>query len=545
MFKNNNQIKILTCFLVFILSFTYVGTLKVSAESDLNLSLRENIIQIENLELNSDFSDLDPLKTVLENKKIIALGESTSGAKEFYLFKSRIIRFLVEEMEYTKLAIDRNFTDIEIINNYINGKGDIEDALWELKPFPWTPEKLKENQGYRIASHTYLVPFTTEEFRDMLVWMREYNRKVDDEKKIKVYGIGFENPKKSAENLIEYIEKVDKEKGKAYKKRFNDLRMVHSLNFKYPHPRPVGLLSGMMEELNDELNTNENEYISNSLIEEYENAKKNLETITQWISYSLVNLNRGMNEAINIKEEYLSDNVKWILDRKSQNGRDGLIIWSDNKHISKDTKNYTSMGKHLYSEFKDDYYALGLDFFKGRFRAYGVDIWGNPISNFIAKFDIDKSKEEYLSYQLEKTGIPISFLDFKRSIEDESIKEILNKEQLFHNISLMYPGKYTPNKLLPYWTHQYVKETPIKSYDGFFFVNEISETKGLHDKRDTKIENGDKEIINHYRDIIAGQIGTILAVLLVIVLIVIWLVKKWKKRKVNKGARYPGSSRWD
>lgn len=67
------------------------------------------------------------------------------------------------------------------------------------------------------------------------------------------------------------------------------------------------------------------------------------------------------------------------------------------------------MGEHLENELKENYYAIGLDFFKGRFRAYGINLWGTSMSNFISKFTVDSSKSDYFVYELEKAEEPIHF----------------------------------------------------------------------------------------------------------------------------------------
>lgn len=546
MYRDKNKIRPITYFLALIIIFSSLTNIQVFAEDNLSKSLKENMISIETLKSSDDYSDLHKIGRLLEGKKIIGIGESSPGASEFYGLKTRIIKYLVEVMGYKNLAFHGDFADIQVVDNYINGIGNIEDAIWELRPFPWAPEKLEKNQGYVIDSHTYLAPYSTEEFKDILLWIRDYNSELNGKEKIKIYGIAFENPEKSVNDLIDYISNVDPESSKTYKKKLSDLKMVHSLDFKYPEPRPIGLLTGILEELSVQIESNKEDYIKRTSIEEYELAKKNLISSFQWISYRMENLNSGMDQALKLKAQYLSDNVKWILDRESESesGNDNLIIWSNNMDIARNNQDYISMGNHLSREYKDEYYAIGLDFFKGRFRAFGLDIWGSPISNFIAKFQIDKSESDYFSYELEKANIGIGFLDFQSSIENENIKSILEKDQKIHNAGFMYPGKHIPGSLLPYISKQYKVEVPAENYHGFLFVSEISETHGLSDSRDTKIENGDKAIVEHYKDIIAGQIGTILTILLVLLLIIIWLVKRWKKKKTRPGARYPGSSRW-
>lgn len=545
MISKKSFMRLLNFLLAIIIFFSSLGNVLVSAESNIVDDLKANLIPIESLELEKGNSDLQALKEILKDKEIIGLGSSTIGAKEFFSLKWRITRFLIEEMGYRKIAFDGNFEDIEMVNNYINKDGDIKDALWELKPFPITPEKLEGDEGYRLSSHTYVAPFTSEEYSEILTWIRDFNQGQDSDEKIVFYGIGIDNPKKSVDNLIDYIQKVDKDKGKIYKNRYRDILMVHSLNFKYPQSRPLGLLSGMLEDLKEDLELSGEKYKSISTMEDYDKAIRNIAVTDQWISYSLTNLNHGMDKAINLKEEYLADNVKWAIDQDSSTRNNNIIFWTINNHINKEMGNYTSLGEHLYNEFGGAYYALAMDFFQGQFRAYGINLWGSPISNYIAKFSIDKSGEDYFSHQIAESEIPVSILDFKSASKNENISVILNKEYLFHNASLMYPGKYVPERMLTYRTQQKLKAVPIKSYDGFLFVHKISASKGLHDERDTKIEDGDGAIVNYYKDMIVGQAGTILSVLLVLVLVILLIIKKWKKRKGNHGARYPGSGRWD
>ena len=53
----------------------------------------------EDIESNS-FTDLDMLKPLLQDKRIVFLGESSHGVAEFNLAKTRLIQFLHKEMGY-------------------------------------------------------------------------------------------------------------------------------------------------------------------------------------------------------------------------------------------------------------------------------------------------------------------------------------------------------------------------------------------------------------------------------------------------------------
>lgn len=123
-----------------------VGTTEVLATSDLNTKLKNNLIPIKTTIAENGFDDLQPLKEILKDKKIIGLGEATLGAKEFYEMKHRIVEFLVKEMDYRLFAIDAEFAEAKIVNDYIlNDGGNIEDAIWVIRHLPWSTTEVAEN----------------------------------------------------------------------------------------------------------------------------------------------------------------------------------------------------------------------------------------------------------------------------------------------------------------------------------------------------------------------------------------------------------------
>lgn len=535
---------LLSLTLVIVSIFSNFGTMEANA-IDVDTKLKEKLVHIKTAKAESGFEDLKPLKEILKEKKIVGIGESTLGAKEFYEIKHRLVEFLVEEMGYRIFAVDAEFADVKVVNDYINGNdGSIDDAIWALRHFNWAPTREKDGSS-QIVTHAYLASWTTTEVAEMLQWMKNYNSNAANEDRIKFYGIDIELPDGSIDDLFEYLYIVDGEMASRYSDRLSHLIMVYKFDIKYPTPGALGLFVEMMKGLDEEFKFNKEIYIDKTSDIEYELAEHNLNTIIQWTDYRGSNLQSGTKEALDKRDYYMSENVKWLLNFEKQFGNDKVMILAHNRNIAKKSNDHISMGEHLVEAFGDEYYAIGLDFYGGRFRAFGVDIWGNPISNYLAKFSIKESPKTTLSYKFEQTDIPISFLDFKSAGEDEELKKLLSSEQLFHNIGMMYPGKYTPTRYLVDCIKRYSNDIPINSYDGFIFIKEISETTGVYEARDTKIEDGDKAIINHYLHILFGQISTIISIIIVTVLVIFFIRKKIINKKSGKGARYPTSDRWD
>lgn len=68
--------------------------------------LRERAIPFDTSEPVDNYSDLMPLKQIIGDARIVALGEATHGTHEFFTMKHRILRFLVEQMGFSVFGIE-------------------------------------------------------------------------------------------------------------------------------------------------------------------------------------------------------------------------------------------------------------------------------------------------------------------------------------------------------------------------------------------------------------------------------------------------------
>lgn len=150
-----NKVRNVKTYIILLLGF-FPYCLFAQTQDEINF-LKENTIDISINPNNNDFEDLSPLKTILADKKIVGMGESTHGSKEFFEMKHRMFKFLVTEMGYRLFGIEANFTECRDINDYVlNGKGNAKDAIANMYFWTWN----------------------TQEVEDMVEWMREYNKTV-------------------------------------------------------------------------------------------------------------------------------------------------------------------------------------------------------------------------------------------------------------------------------------------------------------------------------------------------------------------------------
>ena len=116
--------------------------------------IKNNHQEITNLEAdNSDFSDLMFLKSLLEGKRLVQLGENSHGVSEFNKAKVRLIKFLHEIMEYDVIAFESSIFECNIAQQNINQLSEIElmgrsiFAVWHCEEVLKLFEYIKETQS--------------------------------------------------------------------------------------------------------------------------------------------------------------------------------------------------------------------------------------------------------------------------------------------------------------------------------------------------------------------------------------------------------------
>ncbi|TCC90156.1 hypothetical protein EZ428_12780 [Pedobacter frigiditerrae] len=114
-------------------------------EAEIVTKLNTIIKPIHTLSPDGSFDDIDFLGEVLQEKKIVALGEATHGTREIFDYKDRLVRYLVAKLNYKAITFEADFSGLEAIDNYINGKTDSAIIGNNHKPlFNWLKDFNKD-----------------------------------------------------------------------------------------------------------------------------------------------------------------------------------------------------------------------------------------------------------------------------------------------------------------------------------------------------------------------------------------------------------------
>ena len=78
-------------------------------------------------------------KSIPDDNEIILLGECTHGTNDFYKVRANITKQMIQK-GYRVILLEAEWPDIIILNNYIQGRGlvnNINQAFSHITKFPW------------------------------------------------------------------------------------------------------------------------------------------------------------------------------------------------------------------------------------------------------------------------------------------------------------------------------------------------------------------------------------------------------------------------
>ena len=377
------------------------------------LSARKNISDIEDYGKEVSQIILD------DNVRLVGLGEGTHGNSDFQDLKLEVLKTLVEKNNLKTFAIEADFGEGMIINNYIHGN------------------KRDENISRIFSFNIY----HTKNMNDLINYMFDYNQKARDEDKLSFYGFDMQNPEKSMELILDYCKENNILQGKDLQKEFS---FIKDEKFKISQLKDKEDLLLEIKAHVDSLSSNSARLISRALTNVLDSVKY---YDLDFNDYVKVN---------NVRDKLMAGNVKWISDFEKSKGSNLLLISGHNGHIAKSEKFYEPMGSHLKKIFGEKYFIIGTDFYKGivNINEAGPD---NKRSNhaFVSAdplaYNARKFKGKY-------------YLDFTK-VKDGETFDLINKE-----INMVSLGEgYSP--LMKFMPRTYrVKEVPKDLYDAMIFV---------------------------------------------------------------------------
>lgn len=399
---------------------------------------------VTTLDFSADSSDLQPLASVVGTARVVALGEPTHGAHEPLALRNRLIRFLVEKMGFTAVALESGFTESSAVASFVAlGPGEAQGVV---------RDGLTSGKG------------SFGENRELVQWMRDYNvAAAADRHRIRFYGIDLtaggriSGPKRALDFSLAFLSRSDAADAD---------RIRESLDGTLPADGEFGSLSKTALAALDRgiaaiaaaTVRNRDSLIARSSAAEYRWALHNLAVARQLARYFHVTTprtNEDMREAgpaIAARDYAMAENVRWAVDNEGAGGR--VIVFAHNNHVM----NWKEDGGY-WAGMREKPLMMGANLR----RAYGKDLLIIAASSLSAAAGLPSPEplEDSIDDTLARVGMPRMLLDLRTARQDPAALAWLSRQRSLHaNIS------------------SHVLITPATAVDAFVFTRELTPALG-------------------------------------------------------------------
>lgn len=400
-----------------------------------------NAINNQALEIPSyDYDDSSELATfgdIFKNKKIIGLGEATHGTREFYVYKAKIIRYLIKNQNLKLVLFESNMTGLESINNYIQNKpsADINTVIQQSSLFSI---------------------YQSKEVADLIEWIKSFNQSKPDQEKVRFGGI---------DTHYTYIIINDILRKPGLSNLLNEQQKAELINLDKLWQKGEPKLN--RKQKNNYLAITRDLYQSIKKANTGDSSTIYTQDIRQ-LEQSIIFNNLPDIPSNKIRDKFMAENIIWATSRTAPNEK--VAVWAHNGHISHDLwRDYQAMGVHLKKVYKTKYYALCLAVGEGYARLWDPR---SPTKDYrFQKSPLPVIRNtDAIEYTFKQVKYPNFFLDLSSPALAEPIKNFMKSPHMFRTIGAQAVHSEQNVNL---------KVNILKSFDGILFFRNTTEAREL------------------------------------------------------------------
>lgn len=260
--------------------------------------------------------DLDTLMERIGDARIVMLGEASHGTHEYYLWRARLTRRLIEEKGFNFVAVEGEWPDCYRLNRYVkNYPSSGESAYDVLHKFNRWPTWMWAN--WEVAA-----------FADMLF---KHNKPLSKNKKVGFYGLDVYSLWESMESIMQYLKKNDTKALILAEEAFHCFEP-----YRYDEGKAYARASQFVPELC------ENEVVTllrqiqkklpqyNTDHENVFSAEQNAIVTVNAEKYYRAMINGGPH-SWNLRDRHMADTLERLMEFHGEKSKS--IVWAHNTHI--------------------------------------------------------------------------------------------------------------------------------------------------------------------------------------------------------------------
>ena len=347
------------------------------------------------------------------NKRLVLLGESTHGTHEFYIWRDKITRQLIEKHQFNFIAVEGDFASLYKLNQYVKNFEGAENSAREVL------SKLNRWPTWMWAN---------EEVVEMAEWLRSYNDSVPQEDKIGFYGMDVYDEWQSKKMVLELLKKYHKEAHDFVQEKYDCFHPYKGDSWEYARAVKAGKedCSKATKDVVDYIRYNRAKLndVSN---DEYVYLLQNAIVVHNAEEFYRESVASKFSASWNSRVFHMHETVGDLLDIYGINSKG--IVWAHNTHIG--DASYTNMknfGEKNIGQLsrerlgEDNVFLIGFTTYQGKVMA--ARSWGSPME----EMEIPKAVSKSIESKLNDIGPEALYVIFnKEDRKKGKLKEMGNR----------------------------------------------------------------------------------------------------------------------
>ncbi|MGP0089259.1 MAG: erythromycin esterase family protein [Xanthobacteraceae bacterium] len=410
--------------------------------------IRDNALPLATVEAGRGFADLERMRRIIGEARIVSLGEATHGTREFFQLKHRLLEFCVSELGFTIFGIEASYPECLRVNDYVlHGTGNPAEALAGTRFWTWD----------------------TEEVLALIEWMRAWNR--THEPKVKFYGFDMQFPTEAALGVLEYLKRVAPELAAASEEPLWPLSDDISADHFHLFPgeaRDAALTC--IERILEAFACERPIWVAATGELEWQLARLNAVVLDQSARYRL----SLSHPSTGSRDVAMAENVAALLKLDGPEAK--AVLWAHNGHAARETRYFTddkkpipNMGSRLHTLFDRRQLVVGFAFNQGSFQA--IEMGRGLVTHTVAP-----APEGSLDQVLAAADTPAFLLDLATAPPAGPVADWLASGPLSRSIGAVYSAAHAQKNYLQ-------AADPRRSYDVLAFVETTSSARSTRTGR--------------------------------------------------------------
>ncbi|MFW5934489.1 MAG: erythromycin esterase family protein, partial [Halolamina sp.] len=263
--------------------------------------LRDAAVPLGGTDPETPLSDAaaDALGDTVDDASLVALGETSHGARAQFQLKHRLIRFLVEEIGVRAFALEEDLNWVRRVDDYVaHGEGDVETLLLHAR-LNW--------------------PWKTGELVALFEWMRAFNEERPVADRLRVFGFDTSSFGRIVDALSTFLDSVDAD--------LDEVRDRLDTLAGEDEDAALDAATWLVDALPPLFDEHEAEWTERSSPRAVAFARRQSTLLEQALA-----LADDDADGFVLRDEAMAANASWIV---GDGGADRAVLWAHNVHVAR------------------------------------------------------------------------------------------------------------------------------------------------------------------------------------------------------------------